>query len=196
MYYRVHSNISICYLITSQKTVMQALSITNCPVELYLLAVLVKVKKILAKYPSHACMKTCVSHVRAGMVCGRKTTMMIIIIQHTSKIFVIKIIYILSQFTFSYNTISIITYISNTQYTLNSGVIEIQNKYVTIKGFPQSKYIFMTIKWLMFSRVIINRTYWIKIIRLISTISLKWVITAEDLTININFFYWIITVYI
>jgi len=62
--------------VTSQQTGMQALSTTDCPVEPRLLSVLVKVKKILAKRPSQACMKTRVTHVRTGIVCGRKTMMM------------------------------------------------------------------------------------------------------------------------
>jgi len=36
-----------------------------------------KVKKILTKRPGHACMETHVSDVRADMVCGRKTMMII-----------------------------------------------------------------------------------------------------------------------
>jgi len=37
--------------ITSQKVLVQALCIIDCPVELHLLPVLVKVKKLLAKRP-------------------------------------------------------------------------------------------------------------------------------------------------
>jgi len=60
----------------SQKAAMQELSVVDCPVEPHLLHVLVKVKKILAKRRSHACLEICVSLVGAGIVCGRKTMMM------------------------------------------------------------------------------------------------------------------------
>jgi len=63
--------------ITSQKAAMQALSIfdcTDCSAEPHLLSVLVKVKKILTKRLSHACMETHVSFVEANMVYGHKTT--------------------------------------------------------------------------------------------------------------------------
>jgi len=56
--------------------VIQAVSITDCPVEPQLLDVLVKVKKILAKCLSHACVETRVSHMRTEMVCGCKMMMM------------------------------------------------------------------------------------------------------------------------
>jgi len=50
---------------------MQALNIIYCPVEPHL-PVFVKVKKMLAKRPNHACVKTNVSLVKSNMVCGRK----------------------------------------------------------------------------------------------------------------------------
>jgi len=55
---------------------MQALSITVCPVEPHL-PILVKVKKMLAKRPSHACAETRGSLVKANVVYERKTMMMI-----------------------------------------------------------------------------------------------------------------------
>jgi len=55
-------------LLPAKKIVMQALSVVDCPVELQLLLVLVKV--IWSKRPSHACVETHASHVMAGMVCG------------------------------------------------------------------------------------------------------------------------------
>jgi len=54
---------------------MQALSITDCPIEPHLL-VLVKVKTILAKRPSHACLEIC---VRVDMVCGHKSMLMMLL---------------------------------------------------------------------------------------------------------------------
>jgi len=39
----------------------------------------VKMKKILAKRPSHVCVKTRVSHVKTGIVYGRKTMMMMLL---------------------------------------------------------------------------------------------------------------------
>jgi len=50
-------------IITSQKAVMQAVSIIDYPVEPHLL-VLVKVKKILAKRLSHACVETHIKSCR------------------------------------------------------------------------------------------------------------------------------------
>jgi len=58
---------------------MQALSVTDCPAEPHL-SVLVNLKKILAKRPSHACVETRVKYVRAAMVCGYKTMMMMMIV--------------------------------------------------------------------------------------------------------------------
>jgi len=52
---------------------MQALSINDCPAEPHLLPVLVKVKKLLAKRPSHAFMETHASLVEANMVYEVKT---------------------------------------------------------------------------------------------------------------------------
>jgi len=51
---------------------MQALSVVDCPVEPHLLPFLMKMKKSLAKLPSHSCVET---HV--GMVCGIKTVMIL-----------------------------------------------------------------------------------------------------------------------
>jgi len=56
----------------------QALSI-DCPAELHLVTVLVKVKKISAKRPRHDCVKTRVSLVKANMVYGRKAMMLMMI---------------------------------------------------------------------------------------------------------------------
>jgi len=58
---------------------MQALGFIESPVEAHL-PFLVKMKKILATRPSHACVETRVSHVRAGMVCERKTMMMVTVL--------------------------------------------------------------------------------------------------------------------
>jgi len=55
---------------------MQALSIIDCPAESHLLAVLVKVNKMLPKRPSHVYLETDVSLVEANMVYGSKITMM------------------------------------------------------------------------------------------------------------------------
>jgi len=63
--------------ITSQNSVIQALSIINCPAEPHLLPVLAKVKKMLAIPFSHACVETRVSLGIANMVYIRKTLMMI-----------------------------------------------------------------------------------------------------------------------
>jgi len=68
--------------ITTQKAVMQALSIIDCPAEPHLLPVLVKVKKILAKRPSHSCAQTHVSLDKGNMVHGCKTTTMMNFISH------------------------------------------------------------------------------------------------------------------
>jgi len=59
---------------------MQALNIIDCPVEPHLLPFLMKIKKMLARRPWHACVETCVSHVSTGTLRGRKTMMMMMII--------------------------------------------------------------------------------------------------------------------
>jgi len=51
------------------KAVMQALIIIDYPVEPHLF--LMKVKKILTKRPSHACVEIQVNFVTANTVCGR-----------------------------------------------------------------------------------------------------------------------------
>jgi len=56
--------------ITSQKAVMQAFSIIDCPVEPHLLVLVVNF--FCAKHPSHVCVKTAVSYGKANMVYGRK----------------------------------------------------------------------------------------------------------------------------
>jgi len=61
--------------ITSQKAVMQALSINDCPAEPYLFRVSSNVKKISEKRPCLICMETHGSHGRASMVYGCKTMM-------------------------------------------------------------------------------------------------------------------------
>jgi len=66
----------VLQLIISQKAVMQALNSTDCSVEPHVLPVLMKVKKILAKRPSQACVEPHVSHVSASMVSGYKTMTM------------------------------------------------------------------------------------------------------------------------
>jgi len=62
--------------VTSQKALMPALSIIECHVEPHFFRFPVKVKKTFVRCPSHACVETHVGHVRAGMVCGYKTMMM------------------------------------------------------------------------------------------------------------------------
>jgi len=63
---------------------MQAFSITYCPVESHL-PVLVKVKKILAKRPSYACVETHVILVTANMV--HEHIMMMMILKKFNQIF-------------------------------------------------------------------------------------------------------------
>jgi len=59
---------------------MQTLCIIDCPAEPHLILLLVKMKKILAKHPSQACVETRISHAKANMVYGRKTMMMYLVI--------------------------------------------------------------------------------------------------------------------
>jgi len=63
---------------------MQALSIIDFPAEPHLLPVMVKVKKILAERPSRTCLETRVSQVSTHMVCGHKTTTMMMIIPNNT----------------------------------------------------------------------------------------------------------------
>ena len=56
---------------------MQALDLVDCLAEPQLLPILVKVKNILAKRPTRACMESRVSFAKANMVNGRKTGMML-----------------------------------------------------------------------------------------------------------------------
>jgi len=62
----------------SEMAVMQALCTIDCPAEPHL-PDLVKVKIIYSKRPSHACVKTRVSLVKANMVYGRKAMMLMMI---------------------------------------------------------------------------------------------------------------------
>jgi len=79
LYCNEYCNIYIAS-ITSQKPVMQALSVLDCSVEPHLLIVLVKVKNFFwQNVPATFVWKTRVSHVKTGIVYGRKTMMMMLL---------------------------------------------------------------------------------------------------------------------